>query len=446
MLAVCVLETEVDADTVFVLAILPLITELPDIDIVTLGVFDGKGLPVLVTLAVLVFDTSELLVSVTDAVVVFEDSALLVYEDVPVIVGDPVSVTEITGVLDNDDDIEGVGVQPALVVAVVVTLVVAECVRVGLIDLVEVAQIVGVLELLIDDVIVGLPYIVSVLLGVTVTVNRELAVFVSLVEADSVRDTRTLGELLGLDVTVLVACLEALVDGEEEPVLLDVTVFVLLTLAVPVFEDVLVEVVVDVILMDFDGGDDAVTEGEAEEVLDCFVDALDVPLTVDVFDELIEPVPVGDEEELFEAFADPVVVLVTVIVLVEVEEPVFVFVVALDSEIYGELDAVLDSNDDRVVVIVDVIVLVDVGDGVSRHVGNELRVDVVVLVDVFDAVVDKVGTAKFISRFLDTLISLLYGLATSTTDSLGGDDPISPMLNSSRNQRIVFYIYYRINI
>lgn len=88
----------------------------------------------------------------------------------------------------------------------------------------------------------------------------------------------------------------------------------------------------------------------------------------------------------------------------------------------------------------------DVGDGVSRHVENELRVEVVVLVDVFEDVVDRVGTTKFILRFLDTPILLLYGLATSTTDSLGGDDPMSPMLNSSRNQRIVFYIYYKINI
>ena len=40
---------------------------------------------------------------------------------------------------------------------------------------------------------------------------------------------------------------------------------------------------------------------------------------------------------------------------------------------------------------------------------------------------------KLISRFLGILI---YMLVTSTTDSLGGDDPMSPMLNKSRNQRI----------
>ena len=290
MLAVRVLETDVDADTVFVLSILPVIPGLLVVVIVGFIVFDGKGLPVLVTLAVLVFDTSELLVSVTDAVVVFEGCALLVYEDVPVIVGDPVSVIEITGVLDNDDDIEGVGVQPALVVAVVVTLVVAECVRVGLIDLVDVGQIVGVLELLIDDVIVGLPYIVRLLLGVTVTVNRELDVLVALVDADTVRDTTILDDRLGVDVSVLVACLDLLMNDEEEPVLLDVVVLVLLTLAVPVFEDVLVEVAVNVTLIVFDGSDEAVIEGDAEEVLDCLVDPVDVPLTVDVLDELIDPV------------------------------------------------------------------------------------------------------------------------------------------------------------
>jgi hypothetical protein len=57
-------------------------------------------------------------------------------------------------VLDTEYDIDGVGVHPAVLVAVVVTLVVAECVRVGLIVLVEVPDIVGVLELLIDEVIV----------------------------------------------------------------------------------------------------------------------------------------------------------------------------------------------------------------------------------------------------------------------------------------------------
>lgn len=56
--------------------------------------------------------------------------------------------------LDTEYDIDGVGVHPAVLVAVVVTLVVAECVRVGLIVLVEVPDIVGVLELLIDEVIV----------------------------------------------------------------------------------------------------------------------------------------------------------------------------------------------------------------------------------------------------------------------------------------------------
>jgi hypothetical protein len=290
VLAVCVLETDVDADTVFVLSILPVIPGLLVVVIVGFIVFDGKGLPVLVTLAVLVFDTSELRVCVTEAVVVFEDCALLVYEDVPVIVGDPVSVIEITGVPDNDDDIEGVGVQPALLVAVVVTLVVAECVRVGLIDRDEVGQIVGVLELLIDEVIVGLPYIVRLLLGVTVTVNRELDVLVALVDADTVRDTTILDDRLGVDVSVLVACLDLLINDEEEPVLLDVVVLVLLTLAVPVFEDVLVEVAVNVTLIVFDGSDEAVIEGDAEEVLDCLVDPVDVPLTVDVLDELIDPV------------------------------------------------------------------------------------------------------------------------------------------------------------
>jgi hypothetical protein len=132
-----------------------------------------------------------------------------------------------------------------------------------------------------------------------------------------------------------------------------------------------------------------------------------------------------------------------VTVLVEVEEPVLVFVEALDSEIYGLLDDDLEPVGDRVVVIVDVIVLVEVADGVISRVGNELRVDVVVLVDVLEAVVDRVGTAKFTSRNLWALILLLYRLATSTTDSLGGDDPMSPMLNRSRNQRIVLYMYYK---
>ena len=71
-----------------------------------------------------------------------------------VIIDEPVSVIEITGVIDTEYDIDGVGVHPAVLVAVVLTLAVAEWVRVGLIVLVEVPDIVGVLELLIDEVIV----------------------------------------------------------------------------------------------------------------------------------------------------------------------------------------------------------------------------------------------------------------------------------------------------
>jgi hypothetical protein len=78
VLAVWVLDTDVDAETVFVLTILPVIIGLPDIDIVTLGVFETNGLPVFVTLAVLVFDSCELLVGVTEADVVLDDEELLV--------------------------------------------------------------------------------------------------------------------------------------------------------------------------------------------------------------------------------------------------------------------------------------------------------------------------------------------------------------------------------
>ena len=59
-MAVCVLDTDVDAETVFVLKILPVILGLPDIDIVTLAVFETKGLRVFVTVAVPVFDPREL--------------------------------------------------------------------------------------------------------------------------------------------------------------------------------------------------------------------------------------------------------------------------------------------------------------------------------------------------------------------------------------------------
>jgi len=320
---------------------------------------------------------------------------------------------------------------------------VAECVCVGLIVLVEVPDIVGVLELLMDDVIVGLPRIVTVSLEVTVMVNRALAVLVPLVEADTVRDTIILGELLGLAVTVLVACLDTVNRGEEVPVLLEVVVFVLLTLAVVVFEDVDVAVVVLVNLIVLDITADAVYEADPEEVLDGLIEALEVPLTVEVLDAGAERDPVGEEVELLELLIDAVVVLLTVTVRVDVEEPVLVFVENDEIDICGLLDDDLEPVGDRVVVIVDVIVLVEVADGVISRVGNEVRVDVVVLVDVFEAVVDRVGTTKFISKFLTTLMLLLYRLATSTTDSLGGDDPMSPMLNRSRNQRIVLYIYYK---
>ena len=156
--------------------------------------------------------------------------------------------------------------------------------RVGLIVLVEIADIVDVLELLIDEVIVGLPRIVNVSLGVTVIVNRALAVFVPLVVADSVRDTRTLSEFMGLDVSVLLGRLDTVNKEEELPVLLDVIVLVPLPLTVPVFEELLLEVAVDVVLIVLDTAVDTVCEAEPEEVLDCLVDALDVPLAVVVLD------------------------------------------------------------------------------------------------------------------------------------------------------------------
>lgn len=156
--------------------------------------------------------------------------------------------------------------------------------RVGLIVLVEIADVVNVLELLIDEVIVGLPRIVNVSLGVTVIVNRALEVFVPLVVADSVRDTRTLSEFMGLDVSVLLGRLDTVNKEEELPVLLDVIVLVPLPLTVPVFEELLLEVAVDVVFMVLDTAVDTVCEAEPEEVLDCLVDALDVPLTVVVLD------------------------------------------------------------------------------------------------------------------------------------------------------------------
>jgi hypothetical protein len=297
-----------------------------------------KGLRVFVTLAVLVFDTSELLVCVTEAVVVLDDNELLVYEEVAVIFDEPVTVIEFTGVLDTEDDIDGVGVHPALLVAVVVTVVVAERVRVGLIVLVEVPDTVGVLELLMDEVIVGLPRIVNVSLEVTVMVNRALAVLVPLVEADTVRDTRTLGEFLGLDVTVLVACLDTVNRGEEVPVLLDIIVLVALTLAVVVFEDVDVAVVVLVNLIVLDITAEAVYEADPEEVLDGLIEALEVPLTVEVLDTGAERDPVGEEVELLELLIDAVVVLLTVTVRVDVEEPVLVLVENDEIDICGLLD------------------------------------------------------------------------------------------------------------
>lgn len=284
VLAVWLLDTDVDADTVFVLIIVPVIRGLPDTDAVPLILFDIIELPVFVTLTLLVFDIYELRVCVTDPRIVLDDNEVPVYEDVSDTVDEPVCVIEIIGVLDINDEVEWTGVKPAVAVAVIDTAVLAECVRVGLIVLVEIADIVDVLELLIDEVIVGLPRIVNVSLGVTVIVNRALEVFVPLVVADSVRDTRTLSEFMGLDVSVLLGRLDTVNKEEELPVLLDVIVLVPLPLTVPVFEELLLEVAVDVVFMVLDTAVDTVCEAEPEEVLDCLVDALDVPLTVVVLD------------------------------------------------------------------------------------------------------------------------------------------------------------------
>jgi hypothetical protein len=173
---------------------------------------------------------------------------------------------------------------------------------------------------------------------------------------------------------------------------------------VPVFDEVIEDVAVLLIIpvIVFLGVFE--NEGEADGVFEACILLLFVALDDCVLEIADDLVLVGQDDELFELEEDDVVVLVEVVVFVLVVVPVIVFVTIELFEGMGDEELVFEFVTVLLAVCVPVVVLVDVLDSVIAFVGKLVRVLVVVFVDVFDDVVDKVGITAFAIRFLELLL------------------------------------------
>jgi len=198
-----------------------------------------------------------------------------------------------------------------------------------------------------------------------------------------------------------------------------------------VFELVIEPVVVDVLKIDQDKGDEADTEADELDVFDPRIVSVPVPLLEEVLEASLEFVTLGEDVLVFVDLAELVDVIDRAMVRVVVGLPVVVLVDVRESDDFGEEEDVFDIAVDRVEVLVDVAVFVDtyIGEGVNIEetcaviVMKDDRVDVLEGTDVI------VGAIAVSSRFLKDLPS---------TEQLGGVDPIKPIDNKTRTQRIPF--------
>lgn len=176
-------------------------------------------------------------------------------------------------------------------------------------------------------------------------------------------------------VGVVVVVLELAIDREP---LVD---------AVPVLDDVVVDVDVCDIRVDNVGRVVIDIEGECDDVLEGADERELVLLNDDVRDDLRERVPVGLALVVFELDTLPVCVFEIggeTDVLYDAE---FVFDINPVTDGCVDDEDVFDIVPDFVEVIVDVVVFVDVEETLISDVGNDVFVPVVVLVDVLLAVV-----------------------------------------------------------
>jgi len=176
-----------------------------------------------------------------------------------------------------------------------------------------------------------------------------------------------------------------------EVVLVDVSVRVAEPEPEEVFDEVVVAVVVNVILIDLVRAGLLEAEEEALEVLEGLIECVIVGLAEVVLDPGADRLYVGLAEVVFEIVAEDVPVFELVDVLETEEEEVDVFVLKEEVEAKGEEELDLEIVADLVPVLVAVVVFVLVPEGVIKLVGKLEREVVVVFVLVFDEVVDRVG-------------------------------------------------------
>ena len=173
---------------------------------------------------------------------------------------------------------------------------------------------------------------------------------------------------------------------------------------VPVFDDVIEDVVVLLIIPVIVFLGVLENEGEADGVFEACILLLFVALEDCVLEIAGDLLLVGLDDGLFELEEDDVPVLVEVVVLVLVVVPVIVFVTIELLDATGDEELLFEFVTVLLDVRVPVVVLVDVLDSVIAFVGKLVRVLVVVFVDVFDDVVEKVGIIAFAIRFLELLL------------------------------------------
>jgi hypothetical protein len=170
-------------------------------------------------------------------------------------------------------------------------------------------------------------------------------------------------------VIVLVLKADAELVPELEVVLVDVSVRVADPEPEAVFDEVVVAVVVDVILIELVIAGLLEAEGDALDVLEGLIECVILGLAEVVLDPGADRLYVGLAEEVLEMVAEDVPVFELVDVLETEEEEVDVFVLKDEIEAKGEEELDLETVEDLVVVCVAVIVFVLVPEGVIKLVG-----------------------------------------------------------------------------
>lgn len=242
-------------------------------------------------------------------------------------------------------------------------------------------------------------------------------------------------DTIELDERVFVIVFVDVAVGLEEIVLDESIVLEFETEELTVFEEVVVEVIVAVVMIDLETRWVKLIEGEAVWLLLILVEYVseeDPDIVFDiggVFEIDVEPVDVLEED------VEDVVVLLVVVLLLTDELSVAVLVSIGHTVGNGLLEAVEELILEKVSNSVENIVKVDWTVNVCLDVGLVVTDLCVVRVEVFEEVGDNVGIIRFTFNFL--LYSILRHWLVFFK---GGVDPTDPIANNKKTQRITVSI------